>query len=897
MALVGSAALYLTLLLAVWAGALAVVGVRRRQAPLIDGAVAAVNAVAAAATLAMLALIYAFVVSDFSLTYVAGHSDRAMPLFYRITGVWGGMEGSLLLWLCLQSLVAAAAVRVNRRRLPELLPYAIAVLMVIVVFFAVLLVLHSDPFARFLLEAPTLGKGLNPLLQNPYMVTHPPSLYLGFVGLSVPFALAIGALLSGQLDDSWIHASRPWALLAWFFLSLGLTLGMLWAYEELGWGGYWGWDPVENAGFMPWLLVTAYLHSIMVQERRQMLKRWNVLLATLGFAMTIFGTFLTRSGFVESVHAFARSDIGYAFLAFIFIAVVVASALLHYRRAALRSRASLESVFSREFWFLLNNWVLLSACVLVLVLTTFPNLSVLFGEKVTISIPAFNRWMVPVGIVLLLVTGVGPMLGWRKTSKGSLRRQFLWPLLTGVGVAGALGALGARSANALLAWGLSAFVLATIAQEILRATLLRARASGASLLRAFGGLFAKNRRRYGGYVVHVGIVVMCIGFAGEAFKLENEVLMKPGQRFSIGRYVVRSEGLRVTRDRQKQMITAPVTVFVDGEAVALMQPARWIYDRQKDQPTTEVSIKRSMAEDLYVAVGDFDASKQIVTFKLVINPLVNWIWLGFVVMTFGVALAGIPLPTLRRHSMASLALLLPAALLAVPQSAGARPFGTSRPAAAAASTKATSTKATSTKATSTKATSTKATSTKANGLQSHRAEGTRQHEGHQEVDGPLLLTSDGPRERKLFSAISCMCGGCPRIPLESCNCAFAQRERRAIRAKIRAGWSDETIFDWYTKARGPEIGQKPFGVRALAEPPDTAFNRLAWLLPYGLSVFAICLLVLVGLRWKRDRLPTTAEGATSATPPKESGVDEDAPRAQRDDLYSAMLDRELRELD
>jgi cytochrome c-type biogenesis protein CcmF len=862
MALVGSAALYLTLILAVWAGALAVVGARRRQAPLIDGAVAAVYAVAAAATLAMLAMIYGFVVSDFSLTYVAGHSDRAMPLFYRITGVWGGMEGSLLLWLWLQSLVAAAAVRVNRRRLPELLPYAIAVLMVIVVFFAVLLVVHSDPFARFLLEVPTLGKGLNPLLQNPYMVTHPPSLYIGFVGLSVPFALAIGALLSGQLDDSWIHASRPWALLAWFFLSLGLTLGMLWAYEELGWGGYWGWDPVENAGFMPWLLVTAYLHSIMVQERRQMLKRWNMLLATLGFVMTIFGTFLTRSGFIESVHAFAKSDIGYVFLAFIAVTLIVASSLLYYRRAALRSRAELESVFSREFWFLLNNWVLLSACVLVLVLTTFPNLSVLFGEKVTISIPAFNRWMVPVGIVLLLVTGIGPMLGWRKTSEGSLRRQFLWPLVTGLGTAAGLAALGARSNNALLAWGLSAFVLATIAQEIIRATLLRAQAAGISLLRAFGGLFAKNRRRYGGYIVHVGIVVMCIGFAGEAFKLEKEVLMKPGQRFAIGRYIVRSEGLRVTRDKQKQMITAPLTVFVDGEAVALMHPARWIYDRKKDQPTTEVSIKRSMAEDLYVAVGNFDAGKQIVTFKLVINPLVNWIWLGFLVMTFGVVLAGMPLPTPRRRGATALLLLLlpAAALLGAPGMARAGPPPSKGSKAALAG-------------------------------QGHSAAAKPLHQGHQQVDGPVLLTSDGPRERKIFSSISCMCGGCPKIPLESCNCGFAQRERGAIRAKLRAGWNDKRIYSWYTRQRGSEIGREPFGAQALAEPPDTAFNRLAWLLPYGLSVFSVCLLVLVGLRWKRNRLPTTGAGAAmKAKAP-------DGTSSRGDDAYAALLDDELRKLD
>lgn len=848
MALLGTAAIYLTLLLAVWAGALAVVGARRRQAALVDGAVTAVYAVAAVTTLAMLAMVYSFVVSDFSLSYVHQHSDRTMPLFYRITGVWGGMAGSMLLWVWLQALVSAAAVRANRRRLPELLPYAIAVLMTVVSFFAVLMIVASDPFARYLMELPVLGKGMNPLLQNPYMVTHPPSLYLGFVGLSVPFALGMGALLSGQVDDSWIHASRPWALLSWFFLSLGLTLGMLWAYEELGWGGYWGWDPVENAGFMPWLICTAYLHSIMVQERRQMLKSWNVILATLGFVMTIFGTFLTRSGFIDSVHAFARSNIGYVFLGFIGIVLLFSFSLIFSRRVLLRSRADLESVLSREFWFLLNNWVLLSAALLVMVLTTFPNLSELFGEKVTISIPAFNRWMVPIGLVLLLITAIGPMLGWRKTSSSSLRAQFLWPLAFAIAVVGTLAALGATAPQALVAWSLCAFVLGTIAQELTRATLLRAKAAKINVLSAFFGLFARNRRRYGGYVVHVGIVLMCIGFAGEAFKLEKEVQMRSGQRFTIGQYTLRFDGLETTRDAQKQMLTAPLTLFIEGRAIAVLQPGRWVYDRHEKQPTTEVSIRRSIREDLYVAIGNFDLAQQRATFKFVVNPLVNWIWIGFLVMAIGTIIAGMPMRMPGRRTATVAAMLL---AIALPAAAHANPPAVNPSTGSG-----------------------------------HAAAGAPAPSAHKEGDGPVLLTSDGPRERKLFSGISCMCEGCPKIPLESCNCGFAQQERGAIRAKIRGGWSDTKIITWYTKYRGPEVGKKVWGATALAIPPDTAFNRLAWLLPYGLSAFAAAFLLMLGLRWKRNRVNAPAALPLPTTRPDGT-----------EDPYDALLDDELKKLD
>ncbi|MCK5799528.1 MAG: cytochrome c biogenesis protein CcsA, partial [Deltaproteobacteria bacterium] len=413
MAAIGNATIFLVLLLSTWAGGLAIVGGRRGSRRLVGAAEFLVHAVAAITSLAMLVLIYGLVVSDYSMSYVHSHSERAMPLFYRVTSVWAGMEGSMLTWVWALALVSSLAVWHNRSRLRVMMPQVIAILMSVVLFFGVLMVLHSNPFLAYLGEAPLTGKGLNPLLQNPYMVTHPPALYLGFVGLTIPFAFAFGALLSKQTDDAWIRAARPWAVWAWYFLSLGLALGMLWAYEELGWGGYWGWDPVENAALMPWLVATAFLHSIIIQERRRMFRGWSVVLALLAFVLTIVGTFMTRSGFVDSVHAFGRSSIGYVFLAYIAFLLVAGFGLVIARRKLLAPEHGIESLLSRESAVLLVNWVLLAAALLVLGLTIFPNISETFGQKINISIPIFKRWMSPVGLVILALTAIGPMLGYR----------------------------------------------------------------------------------------------------------------------------------------------------------------------------------------------------------------------------------------------------------------------------------------------------------------------------------------------------------------------------------------------------------------------------------------------------------------------------------------------------
>lgn len=794
----------------------------------------------------MAVLAYAFAISDFSIAYVQQNSDRTMNLFYRVTSTWGGLEGSLLLWAWLHAVFTALAVRSNWQRLQESIPYVILVQMFVLLFFCVILVTQSNPFDVFLMETPLSGKGLNPLLQNPYMVTHPPALYLGFTGMSIPFAFAMASLLSGQTDDIWLQAVRPWTMAAWYFLSLGLVLGMLWAYEELGWGGYWGWDPVENAGFLPWLTGTAFLHSIMVQERRQMLKKWNVILALITFVLTIFGTFLTRSGFIDSVHAFAKSNIGWVFLGFIALTLAFGFALIAARSDRLRSRGHLESVLSREFAFLLNNWVLLSWALLVMVLTIFPNISALFGDKITISIPAFNRWTVPLGIALLILTGLGPMLAWRKTSGAGLLRQFLWPTVSAVGTMAALLLASPYPFGlATFTWALCAFTSVTMLQEIIRGVRIRRATTKVGFATAISQLFARNKRRYGGYVIHFGVVLMFIGFGGEAFKIEKEVLLKRGQVMDVGQYTVRMDDIKSDIDDQKTIVRADMTVFQGKKELGKIHPARWTFFRHENMPTTEVALRRSFKEDLFIALGEHDVKQGVAQFKLVVNPLVNWIWIGFLILTFGTVIAMMPsssrAPAKPKSAKIAtlLILLLASPAFAAGDQAAADPGG-----AKAAKV---------------------------------------EHLDHTER-GTVLMTDP---ERDLFAKLVCLCGSCPKRLLSKCECGFAERERSAIRKKITAGWDEKKILNWYMEERGQEIGKGRFGAVALSVPPDTPLNRMAWLAPYALSGLAMVILLLVGRRWVRTHGANTAGAAEEdkATP------------SETEDPYAQLLNDELDKLD
>jgi len=854
----GTHTLYLLLLLATWSGALGLVGARRRSAAMIAAARLSTYATAVVASLALVLLTYVFAVSDFSVKYVSQYSDRTMPLFFKLTAVWGGQAGSLLFWAWLLAVLSAWVVYANRRRLPEMVPWVIVVLMSVLVFFCLLLIFAGDPFATFLVDVPSTGRGLNPLLQNAYMVTHPPALYIGYVGMAVPFALAMAALITGHTDDAWISAARPFALGSWYFLTMGLVLGMLWAYEELGWGGYWAWDPVENAGLIPWLTATAYIHSVMVQQRRRMLKIWNMVLAILTFELTIFGTFLTRSGFIDSVHSFARSNIGWYFLGFMLLVAHVATGLIIWRRRVLHSRGELQTMLSREFFFVVNNWVLLSAAFLVMTLTIFPNISELLGDKITISAPAFNRWMIPIGLALLVLTGVGPMIAWRKSTLAGLRRQFLIPAAVCVILIAALAGLGVRGALPLVVFGLSGFTLVTVLQELVRGVGVRRAVTGADALTSLVGLVRRNRRRYGGYLVHAGVALMYIGFAGEAFKEESEVQLQPRQSTQVGHYILRFNGVETSADHQKKMATATLSVDKDGARIGLLHPARWIYFKHQDQPTTEVAIRRSILEDLFVALGDHDPQGGAATFKIVVNPLVNWIWFGFILLTLGALLAVIPYG-LRRPARNSggvgglvlLGLVCGSLLIAPPAVADPGEPPIKEKSAAAASSVPT------------------------------------------KKSAPLLRKVPQV-ERRLFAGIACMCPTCPRIPLASCQCGFAVKERAAIRQKLAKGWGEERILRWYKEQRGPELGREPFGQEALTTPPDSGFNRLSWLLPYLLSGLAVIVLVLAGLRWSRagqqnEERPRDEGGEDLAQAAAPAAEEEDAAQ----DLYEDLLDREL----
>src|SRR5512132_2367047 len=427
MATLGSFLLLLSFVVCAYAIAASVSGARRRSRRLVESGIGAFYFITALMTVASGVMVHAFVTNNYAIKYVQHYSDSAQPLAYKIASYWGGLDGSIMFWVFLLGLFGATAIYTNRERHRELIPYVVAVIATVEMFFIFLMVVHNNPFSTFLLQAPAEGKGLNPLLQNFYMAIHPPSLYTGFVAMTIPFAFGMAALITGHLDDSWLRAVRRWTMVGWLFLSFGLTLGMLWAYEELGWGGFWGWDPVENAGLLPWFTATAFLHSVMVQERRGMLRVWNVTLVIVTFFLTIFGTFMTRSGVVQSVHAFGDDPVlAKLFTGFMVLILTFSFSLVIYRLPLLRARNELDSWASREAAFLANNWILLFAALFVLFATMFPTLSeAVTGERLTVGPPFFNKWMAPIGLALLLLTGIAPLLAWRKTTLTNLRDEFL----------------------------------------------------------------------------------------------------------------------------------------------------------------------------------------------------------------------------------------------------------------------------------------------------------------------------------------------------------------------------------------------------------------------------------------------------------------------------------------
>jgi cytochrome c-type biogenesis protein CcmF len=626
---------------AVWGAAAAAAGARSGRLALLASAERAAVGVWALVTACMLLLIHAFLTFDFSIRYVAANTNRGTPFYYRITALWGALEGSIILWAWMLGLYTFIVVLRYRRRQPELYPWVLAVMLGVLAFFLLVMAIPAPPFER-LTPVPADGRGLNPLLEDSGMITHPVALYLGFTGFTVPFAFAMAALALGRTGEEWITITRRWTILAWYFLSLGLLIGGWWSYHVLGWGGYWAWDPVENAAFMPWLTGTAFLHSVMIQERRRMLKLWNLTLIILTFGLTLFGTFLTRSGIIGSVHAFTQGSIGVFFLGFLALVLLTAFSLLAWRVDRLKGQGELDSIVSRESAFLLNNVFLVAASFTVFFGTIFPLLSeAARGVKVSVGAPFFNLVNIPLFLGLLFLMGVGPLIAWRRASAESLRRNFLKPVLAGVLVAAILRALGIGNALVLLCIALVVFVTGTMALDFWRAARARRR-TGDGWAAATGGLLVRQNRRYGGFIVHLGILVVALGVAGsQAWSLQTEATLARGETVELGGYRVRFDGLAASEESNHFKVTGTFTVAHGASPLDVLQPAKKFYPREQT-PIAYVDYRLGLIEDVYLVLGDFARDGSQATIKVQVNRMVSWLWLGGLVLTLGAALAVLP---------------------------------------------------------------------------------------------------------------------------------------------------------------------------------------------------------------------------------------------------------------
>jgi cytochrome c-type biogenesis protein CcmF len=817
-----------------YAAVVSVAGARRRSRRLVESGIGAFYLICALMTAATAVILNAFITGDFSIKYVTHYSDSVQPLFYKITSYWGGLDGSIMFWVFLLSVFGSIAVHVNRERHRELIPYVVATISTVQMFFLYLMVVHKNPFQQFLGAAPADGEGLNPLLQNFYMAIHPPSLYTGFVGMTIPFAFGIAALATGHLDDSWLRAVRRWTMFSWLFLSFGLTLGMIWAYEELGWGGYWAWDPVENAGLLPWFTATAFLHSVMVQERRSMLRVWNVTLVITTFFLTIFGTFMTRSGVVQSVHAFGDDPIlAKLFTAFMVFILVVSFGLVIWRLPLLKARNELDSWMSREAAFMVNNWILLFSAMFVLFATMFPTLSeAVTGNRLTVAGPFFNKWMVPIGFILLFLTGVGPLLAWRKSTLSNLRESFLFPVGLSLATAAALAALGVRVWVSGLCFALCAMVVGTIAQEFYRGGMIRRRNTGTDLLTAIVGLVGRNKRRYGGYIVHLGIVLIFLGFGGNGFKRDEQVLLKPGQEAKIASYSIRNDGIKVSDDGQKQATTAYLSVFQGGKQIANLYPAKWAFRNHENEPTTEVAIRRTIAEDLYIVLAfqPSDLATQTATLQITVNPLVNWIWLGFGIMAIGTGIALLPERAFS-FAIAKLPIEVSASTTALTVLLALLLFGGST-------------------------------------LSAQRGMGGP---ADQNIQSSHYARNEF--EKKMQHEIVCTCGACGHATIAECRkdpCMTSHEMRAELATLVDQGKNhDEIVQAFITKYGSEEM---------LGAPIDKGFSRLAWLFPYLVGATSAVAIGFVAVKWSRK-----PEEATEAAP--------------LDEALEERIDDELRDLD
>jgi cytochrome c-type biogenesis protein CcmF len=622
----------------------------------------AIYVVSALVLVAALMLWRALLTDQFQLEYVVTHTERTLPVLYKISALWGGQAGSLTFWALTLCGYAVASTWFFRKQQSSLRPYVNAILLLNIAFFLSVVLYAANPFEKLWTTAtgdvvtsvfqpagsmpliPSDGQGLNPQLQNYWMVIHPIALYLGFTGMTVPFAFAAAALITGQLGNTWIKLIRKWTLIPWLFLTLGILMGSQWAYVELGWGGYWAWDPVENASFLPWLTATAFIHSIMIQERRGMLKVWNMVLIWITFELTLFGTFLTRSGVVESVHSFALSPIGPMFAIFITFTLLGFLALLLWRLPLLRSENQLDAVLSRETSFLTQNVVFVVIMFATLLGTLFRPISEwVTGDKISLNAPYFNRVNGPIFFVLLLLMGVAPLLAWRRSRLETLRSNFGIPLAAAALSIPAVWLMGNRNPAGFIGFAAVTFVFAGIVQEYVRGVLARRHATGEPLTRALVNLVRRNGRRYGGYIVHIGMLLVALGIIGnEFYQSEGQANLKEGESITVANYTLTYRSLGQNQGPNYIEYTAPMEVVRSGRPIGEILPKKHIYFKNQEQPMTEVGLRPGLIEDVYVVLAGFDDGGATASFKVYINPLMSWMWVGGLVVVLGVFVAAWP---------------------------------------------------------------------------------------------------------------------------------------------------------------------------------------------------------------------------------------------------------------
>jgi len=643
---IGALSILIAFCLAVFAVMASLAGKYGRRPFLVISAERAVYATWILLTTASVVLIVSLIQGDYRLAYVAGHSNKAMSGVYKFTAWWGGQEGSLLFWSWILSTYSAVIVFTNRRKFRDMMPLVIAIMMSTLAFFAGLITFVASPFKVLMAGGGIItvpdGNGLSPLLQWWTMAIHPPFLYLGYVGFTVPFAFAMASLITRQPGEAWIHTTRRWAIVTWLFQSTGILLGMGWAYTVLGWGGYWGWDPVENASLMPWITATAFLHSVMMQEKKGMMKVWNMVLVSATFLLSILGTTLTRTGLVASVHAFAQSPVKPYFTTFVISATLLTAFAIVKNLPYLKSEVKLESVVSRESSFLFNNLILLASCFAVLWGTLFPVvMEAVTGEKETIDAPYYIRVNVPIALFLILLTGVGPLIAWRKSSVDSLKRAFRIPSIVGIAVMVILAVLGIRQIAPLVSFGLCAFVLASILGEFWKGSRAIQLKEGIRLPKAAFELTWRNTRRYGGYLVHMGVVLMFIGFTGSAFNQHETRNLGLNQTTSFGRYGLKLLSVNNGETPNYAFSHAALDVSLNGQVIDQLNPEIRIYTTSQQQASM-IGIRRRLNEDLYVNFSGITPDNTKAILQVYVFPLVSWIWIGYWVLLFGTIICLIP---------------------------------------------------------------------------------------------------------------------------------------------------------------------------------------------------------------------------------------------------------------